>query len=130
MEIPTDPPLRVQGISTEIQWGCNAHAERANAVKRALGAWMAPVLSLLAKGKTFRQSPLNPFAYHAEARMHRELRGWFQNMIDDIIAYPTLVSTETLEQILKAPMEIRGYGPVREDAAIKVKAKVEMLRKH
>ncbi len=103
---------------------------RGRPVKRALGAWMTPVLSLLAKGKTFRQSPLNPFAYHAEARMHRELREWFQNMIDDIIAYPTLVSTETLEQILKAPMEIRGYGPVREEAAIKVKAKVEMLRKH
>ncbi|WP_420005261.1 indolepyruvate ferredoxin oxidoreductase family protein [Arenibacterium sp. LLYu02] len=96
--------------------------------KRAFGAWMTPALRLLAKGKGLRQSALNPFAYHHEARMHRALRHWFTEILEDIIAHPKAHSTETLTQILAAPMEIRGYGPVRMDAAAKTKAKVAALR--
>ena len=33
-----------------------------------------------------------------------------------------------MAQILAAPMDIRGYGPVREEAARTVKAEVEALR--
>ncbi|WOI31747.1 indolepyruvate ferredoxin oxidoreductase family protein [Tritonibacter scottomollicae] len=101
---------------------------RGRPAKRALGAWMSPLLTLLAKGKSLRQTPLNPFAYHGEARMHRDLRDWFMDIIEDIAAHPTAQAPDVMAQILAAPMDIRGYGPVREEAARTVKAEVEALR--
>ncbi|GAB5431538.1 MAG: indolepyruvate ferredoxin oxidoreductase family protein [Epibacterium sp.] len=101
---------------------------RGRPAKRAFGQWMTPVLSLLSKGKALRETPFNPFGYHSEARMHRELRDWFQNMLEDIISHPTALAPDMLDTILKAPMDIRGYGPVREAAAQKVKQEVDALR--
>jgi len=101
---------------------------RGRPAKRALGAWMSPLLTLLAKGKSLRQTPLNPFAYHGEARMHRDLRDWFMDIIEDIAAHPTAHAPDAMARILAAPMDIRGYGPVREEAARTVKAEVDALR--
>ncbi len=102
---------------------------RGRPAKRALGGWMTPVLKLLAKGKRLRKTPFNPFGYHGEARMHRDLLRWYEMLLTDIIAAPTAQSPEVLETILSAPMEIRGYGPVREESAQKVRDQVARLRK-
>ena len=42
-------------------------------------AWGLDDIGAVLYYSIFRQSPLNPFAYHAEAA-HRELREWFQNI--------------------------------------------------
>ena len=91
---------------------------RGRPLKRAFGQWMTPVLSMLARGKRLRHTALNPFAYHSEARMHRELLVWYQDLIARATHEATDQTTEIWQQILSLPMDIRGYGPVRERAAL------------
>ncbi|UWQ90965.1 indolepyruvate ferredoxin oxidoreductase family protein [Rhodobacteraceae bacterium M382] len=90
---------------------------RGRPLKRAFGQWLTPVLSLLAQSKRLRRSAMNPFAYHGEARMHRALLAWYQDLVAQAARDATDQTVETWQQILSLPMEIRGYGPVREQAA-------------
>ena len=48
------------------------------------------------------------------------LIGWFEDVMAKAPALPHDVALE----VLSAPMEIRGYGPVKEAAAEKVQAEV------
>jgi indolepyruvate ferredoxin oxidoreductase len=55
------------------------------------------------------------------------LIGWYDDLIATIL---TRLSPDNLEQLLaiaSAPMEIRGYGPVKEIAAKKVKVDVAAM---
>ncbi len=91
---------------------------RGRPAKRAFGPWMQSVLGLLAKGKTLRNSPLNPFGYHSEARMHRETLSWYEDLLDKA------TDAESWQRILSVADDIRGYGPVREKAVKEAKAKI------
>jgi indolepyruvate ferredoxin oxidoreductase len=98
---------------------------RGRPVKQQYGAWLAPALRLLARGKRLRRSRLNPFAHHAEARMNQALKDWYEGILARAESrYSDMAHTEWLE-VLNAPMEIRGYGPVRLEAAKKVQEETE-----
>ncbi|SLN23956.1 2-oxoacid ferredoxin oxidoreductase [Falsiruegeria litorea R37] len=95
---------------------------RGRPAKRAFGPWMQSVLGLLAKGKGIRNSPLNPFGYHSEAKMHRETLAWYEGLLDQA------TDTEAWQAILSVADDIRGYGPVREQAVKDAKAKFTDLK--
>lgn len=61
--------------------------------------------------------------------MERALIGWYEELVDDIVARLPAQAPETLLALAKAPMDIRGYGPVKEAAVLQVKAIVEKLLK-
>lgn len=93
--------------------------------KQQYGAWLTPALRLLARNKRLRRSRLNPFAHHAEARMNRALKDWYEGILTRAESgYSDAAHAGWLE-VLKAPMEIRGYGPVRLEAATKVQKDTE-----
>ncbi|MDX2483024.1 MAG: hypothetical protein QNK42_05130, partial [Pseudodonghicola sp.] len=77
---------------------------------------------LLARMKRLRGSVLNPFGYHGEARLHRDLLAWYEAALDRIATAYAPEREADCTAILAAPMEIRGYGPVRVQAAQKVRA--------
>ena len=93
---------------------------RGRPLKHAYGPWLKPVLGYLAKCKRWRDSRFNIFAYHAEAKMHRDLLSWFETTLNQVAAGYSKDSHQNCLSILTAPMEIRGYGPVRLQAAAKV----------
>ncbi|WP_108788226.1 indolepyruvate ferredoxin oxidoreductase family protein [Falsiruegeria mediterranea] len=95
---------------------------RGRPAKRPFGPWMQSVLGLLAKGKGMRNSPLNPFGYHSEAKMHRDTLAWYEGLLDQA------KDTEAWQAILSVADEIRGYGPVREQAVKEAKAKYTDLK--
>ncbi|MDP5217646.1 indolepyruvate ferredoxin oxidoreductase family protein [Ruegeria sp. 2205SS24-7] len=97
---------------------------RGRPVKRAFGRWLRPVLRGLAAARWLRGSVFNPFRYHHEARMHRDLLGWYDGVIDQAMADPSPEHAESWGRILAAPDNIRGYGPVRAEAASEVRASV------
>lgn len=102
---------------------------RGRPVKMAFGPWLRPALSLLTRGKRLRGSRFNPFGYHEEARLHRSLLAWFEAALRTVSTSYTSEKHSTCLQILTAPMEIRGYGPVRLEAAYKHRASAEGLLK-
>ncbi|GGH23649.1 indolepyruvate ferredoxin oxidoreductase [Cribrihabitans marinus] len=93
--------------------------------KRQFGPWLRPVLGGLSRLKGLRGSALNPFGYHEEARMHRDLLSWYEGLLDRAQADWTPAQDDRWTEILAAADEIRGYGPVRSQAAQKVRAEVD-----
>ena len=92
--------------------------------KRAFGPWIGPALRMLAKGKRLRGTWADPFGYTAERRMERDLIPWFQQVMQACAAAPQAEDDDLLA-LLTAPMQIRGYGPVKEDAVAQVKVHVQ-----
>ena len=100
---------------------------RGRPVKRSFGPWLRPALSLLTRGKALRGSRFNPFGYHEEARLHRDLLSWYETALRQVAtSYKGENHAECL-RILTAPMEIRGYGPVRLEAARTQRAAADAL---
>ncbi|RLJ98922.1 indolepyruvate ferredoxin oxidoreductase family protein [Ruegeria conchae] len=98
--------------------------ERRRPVKIALGAWMHPVLRGLSRLRGLRGSPLNPFGYHAEARLHRNILNWFEELLNMYQTNPTARSEAEWLRAFSAADQIRGFGPVREESFETARAEV------
>lgn len=95
--------------------------------KTAFGPWLRPVLRGLARLKGLRGTILDPFAYSADRKLDRDLLTWFEGLMDRVARDHARIGADKALTILSAPGEIRGYGPVRHDAARRVMAEVEAL---
>jgi indolepyruvate ferredoxin oxidoreductase len=95
--------------------------------KRAFGQWIQTPLAMLARMKGLRGTPFDPFGYTAERRAERELITWYDRVIERLLGGLDAAHLPDLIAIAKAPMDIRGYGPVKDAAMGKVKAEVERL---
>jgi indolepyruvate ferredoxin oxidoreductase len=84
-------------------------------------------LAGLARLKGLRGTPFDPFGYTAERRAERELIVWYQNLIERMLGRIDASRLPDLIAIAKAPMEIRGYGPVKDSAIGTTKTEVERL---
>jgi indolepyruvate ferredoxin oxidoreductase len=98
---------------------------RGRPLKRSFGPWIRLPFRLLARMKRLRGTIFDPFGHTAERRMERELIAWYETVVDRVLARLEPGNAPTMRDILAAPMQIRGYGPVKEDAATRVKAQVE-----
>ncbi|MCD9149161.1 indolepyruvate ferredoxin oxidoreductase family protein [Pseudophaeobacter flagellatus] len=102
---------------------------RGRPLKKRFGPWLRPALSLLTRAKRLRGTSFNPFGYHEEARLHRSLLAWYEAALRSVSTeYDSKKHSDCLA-ILTAPMEIRGYGPVRLEAAHKHRALADQLLK-
>ena len=88
--------------------------------KRAFGPWLRPVLSGLARLKGLRGSVVDPFAYTADRKLDRQLLDWYEGVLAHVERSFDADDPAPAMALLEAPMEIRGYGPVRHEAAEKV----------
>ena len=95
--------------------------------KRAFGQWIQMPLSMLARLKGLRGTPFDPFGHTAERRAERELITWYEGVIEQMFDRLDAAHLPDLIAIAKAPMEIRGYGPVKDTAIAKVKPETERL---
>jgi indolepyruvate ferredoxin oxidoreductase len=101
---------------------------RGRPLKRQFGPWIEPVFRALARLKFLRGTPLDPFGYTRERKMERNLIAWYQSLLTEQLPLLHAGTVGRFAEMAALPMEIRGYGPVKEAAVDKVKAKVENLR--
>ena len=89
---------------------------RGRPLKREFGAWILPVFGLLARLKGLRGTAFDVFGYTAERRMERELITEFESVLSD--ALPTLDAANYDELLtrVRAYLDLRGFGPVKEQA--------------
>ncbi|WP_291736264.1 DUF6537 domain-containing protein [Leisingera sp. F5] len=59
--------------------------------------------------------------------LHRDLLAWFEAALQTIASRYRPDAHEACLKVLKAPMDIRGYGPVRLKAAVGARAQAEDL---
>jgi indolepyruvate ferredoxin oxidoreductase len=95
--------------------------------KRAFGQWIQMPLAMLARLKGLRGTPFDPFGYTDERRTERELIAWYEGLIERMLGQLDAAHLPDLVAVAKAPMEIRGYGPVKDTAIAKVKPEVARL---
>ncbi|MFD3190547.1 indolepyruvate ferredoxin oxidoreductase family protein [Sedimentitalea sp. HM32M-2] len=100
---------------------------RGRPVKREFGAWLTPVLRQLARLKRLRGTALNPFGYHAEAKLHRDLLDWYLGLLPQVAAAWSPACHDRCMDVLTAPEDIRGYGPVRIAAASTARTAAETV---
>ncbi|WP_421914359.1 indolepyruvate ferredoxin oxidoreductase family protein [Mesorhizobium sp.] len=101
---------------------------RGRPLKRQFGQWVQTPLRALARLKRLRGTPFDVFGYTAERRMERGLIDWYEGIVALLLERVTRQGPSEVVEIARAPMDIRGYGPVKDAAAAQVKARVsEML---
>jgi indolepyruvate ferredoxin oxidoreductase len=91
--------------------------------KKEFGAWMLPVFRVLASLRGLRGTVFDVFGYTAERRMERELIIEFEQLLEKLL--PALDrDVHSATEIVRLYMAIRGYGPVKEESAEKVRRQV------
>ncbi|AWK88498.1 indolepyruvate ferredoxin oxidoreductase family protein [Azospirillum thermophilum] len=84
--------------------------------KIALGPRILPVLRLLAGLKRLRGTPFDLFGYTAERRTERRLIARYEETVEEILRHLTAQTHAAAVELAALPLEIRGFGPVKERA--------------
>jgi indolepyruvate ferredoxin oxidoreductase len=92
--------------------------------KREFSRGIYPAFSVLSKLKWLRGSFADPFGWTAERRMERELIAWFERLITTCCEELNANNHDLWLEIMQSPMNIRGYGPVKEESVVSVKRHV------
>lgn len=100
---------------------------RGRPLKRQFGQWIQAPLRLMARLKGLRGTAFDIFGYTAERKMERALIDWYDGLIDEMVAQLPARAPDSLLALARAPMDIRGYGPVKDEAVSEVKARVARL---
>jgi indolepyruvate ferredoxin oxidoreductase len=92
--------------------------------KKQFGAWMIPVMRVLARLRRLRGTPFDPFGMTAERRTERALIREFEHRIEQLLAALTRDNIDAITEIVALYGDIRGYGPVKDEAVEEVRLKV------
>ncbi len=90
--------------------------------KYSFGPWVFGVFGMLAKLKGLRGTAFDVFGYSHERRAERAAIGDYEAEVERLLAGLTPDNASLATQIAALPLAVRGFGPVREAAAIKVAA--------
>ena len=82
--------------------------------KREFGPGMMRWFRLLARMKGLRGTPLDPFGRTSERRMERALIKQYEADMADILPKVTPATMDIAVAIAELPLQIRGFGPVKE----------------
>ncbi|HET6629424.1 MAG TPA: indolepyruvate ferredoxin oxidoreductase family protein [Woeseiaceae bacterium] len=108
------PPIMNRGLDA-----------RGRPLKREFGPWMIPLFRVLAALKRLRGTPFDVFGLTAERKLERRLIEEFEATVDALLPSLSPASVDQAVAIVQLYLEIRGYGPVKEEAAAKVRAEIE-----
>jgi indolepyruvate ferredoxin oxidoreductase len=86
---------------------------------------MLPAFRVLAKMKGLRGTPFDVFGRTAERKMERALIADCERTIEQLLSALTKDNLNEATEIVSRYLDIRGYGPVKEQAAVEVRADVE-----
>ncbi len=92
--------------------------------KKEFGAWMIPAFRILAGLRGLRGSKLDIFGYAGERRMERALISEFEATVAKLLPVLSTDNIDDATAIVRHYMDVRGYGPVKEQAVNEVRDKI------
>ncbi len=95
--------------------------------KRAYGAWVLPLFTILARLRRLRGTKLDLFGHTKERRQERQLVRDYETMLDELLAGLTPHNHALAVEIGALPAQIRGFGHVKERSIAKVKTREASL---
>ena len=81
--------------------------------KIRIGAWLMPVLKLLAHGKRLRGSALDIFGHTEERKLERSLISQYEARLDELVSELKSGNQALAAQIAALPLSVRGFGHVK-----------------
>jgi indolepyruvate ferredoxin oxidoreductase len=93
--------------------------------KMAFGAWIFSAFRVLAWLRRLRESPLDIFGRSHERRLERNLRDAYLEVIDRGLSTLSAESVGALTEIANAPLDVRGFGPVKVPSAMALLARLK-----
>ena len=84
-----------------------------NLRKREYGAWILPLLRLLAGLKRFRGTPFDIFGYTEERKTERTLVVQYETLVDEVLGALDVGNHATAVELLASAGKIRGFGHVK-----------------
>jgi len=93
--------------------------------KREFGAWIIPAFRILARFKGLRGTAFDLFGRTAERKMERALIIEFEQTLEQLLAMLNKDNIDEATAIVSRYLDIRGYGPVKEQAAEEVRADIK-----
>jgi len=88
--------------------------------KMAFGRWILPVFRGLARLKRLRGTVFDPFGHTEERKMERALIARYEATVADIAATLTADRLPLAVELAALPLDIRGFGPVKQRAVAAV----------
>jgi indolepyruvate ferredoxin oxidoreductase len=92
-------------------------------LKRTYGPWMLTAFRILAKLRGLRGTPFDIFGHTAERRAERQLIAEYEGLLDEIAAALTPQNHPLVVELAGLPLEVRGFGHVKEANLQRAKAK-------
>ncbi|MFO7530332.1 MAG: indolepyruvate ferredoxin oxidoreductase family protein [Marinobacter sp.] len=97
--------------------------------KRQFGPWMFRAFKLLAKLRGLRGTALDPFRHSADRKLDRTLLADYRQLAERIGRELSTDNHETFLQLAELPADVRGFGPVREQAVEAIRERQQQLLK-
>ncbi|WP_224814830.1 indolepyruvate ferredoxin oxidoreductase family protein [Hasllibacter sp. MH4015] len=96
--------------------------------KREFGRWINGAYKVLARMKGLRGTLLDPFGYSAERRMERDLIREYESDMTLWLPDLTPERMDAMVALAELPLQIKGFGPVKEKNAAKAaKQRADLL---
>ena len=92
--------------------------------KKEFGAWMVPVFRVLASMRGLRGSAFDIFGYTHERKMERALIVEFEALLQQVLPALRADNLDEATELVRLFMNIRGYGPVKEESVRIVREQV------
>lgn len=95
--------------------------------KREFGQWLEGPLRVMAKFKGLRGTLLDPFGYTAERKMERALIKQYEADMTEVLPKLTDQTRDAIVALAELPLQIRGFGPVKQANEAKAAKRREEL---
>jgi indolepyruvate ferredoxin oxidoreductase len=95
--------------------------------KRSFGPWMLSVFRVLARLRWLRGTPFDIFGRSQERRLERRLIGEYETLVEEIVACLSPANHEIAVELAGLPLEIRGFGHVKEASLARIDERREGL---
>ncbi|MEO1676790.1 MAG: indolepyruvate ferredoxin oxidoreductase family protein [Pseudomonadota bacterium] len=95
--------------------------------KRSFGGWMRPVFAGLSVMKVLRGTRFDPFGYTEERRMERTLIAQYEADMNAALPRLTDETRDAIIELAELPLQIRGFGPVKQANAERAEARRKEL---
>ena len=83
-------------------------------MKREFGPWLERPLRLMARMRGLRGTPLDVFGYTAERKMERALIKQYEADMAQVLPKLTDQTRNAIVALAELPLQIRGFGPVKQ----------------
>jgi indolepyruvate ferredoxin oxidoreductase len=95
--------------------------------KTSFGPWMLRAMRWLARLKLLRGTPFDPFGYTEERRLERASIRRYEKLLERVLPQLTRANHATAVELAALPLEVRGFGAVKLEAARRAAERERLL---